>query len=186
MVINHVAKSQKITHLTIWSQVILKDHPKSKDFTQQFFCWGYWNSKETHQNWPIGLIIQHFKCHVLIFPPQISDKKPCKFNIYETKNPLTPIFSPIFIPSKTSKFHSKPTFCRNDHFFPKKHPTSWNEAGKRLYLRKSAPNIGAEHFIGSQYPSHGWKLWVFVSCRRDNHKFAYVTRCATKIYWKTD
>ena len=37
--------------------------PSQKTSVSNSFCWGYWNSKETHQNWPLGLIIHHFKCH---------------------------------------------------------------------------------------------------------------------------
>lgn len=141
MVINHVAKSQKITHLTIWSQVILKDHPKSKDFTQQFFCWGYWNSKETHQNWPIGLIIQHFKCHVLIFPPQISDKKPCKFNNLRNKKPFDTYFFPNLHPIKNIKIPFKTNLLQEWSFFPQK----TSDFLKRSRKANLPTKIGSQH-----------------------------------------
>lgn len=153
----------------------MKDHPKSKDFTQQFFLLRVLKFKRNTSK--LTSWSHHSPLQVSLFlsrNPQISDKKLCNFKQFTTQKPFEiPIFlfSPIFHRIKNmKKIHSKQTFVKN---FPK---------GKNLQERLPETKPESENYppkIGSQIlgrtfhrlanPVPRVKLRVFAPCGRDNH-----------------
>lgn len=166
--------------------------PKSKNFTQQFFLLRVLKFKKKIKSWPVGLFIHHFKCHCSYLSPTNFWQKTMQLQqFFETKT-LWNLFFPQF--SSHQKYEKHP-FNTNllQKLFEGEKPPGVIIFPPKIRLPETKPlqklptKISSQKrlptFHRSKKSSHGWKLRVFPSCGRDNHKF--VICCATNIYWKT-